>query len=186
MCQDYILVRKCQCAADAWILAQCGSGNCNYRTEQVIMDTEISTLDKLIREAGPGVTLLYTHLSCSVCSLPDKVLEQYIWDTNVDNALGIAIPILERAKQSRAFLHIHENTEKDVTQCRLSGEDLNWLYNTRKSILIACRHMVRVSDATMSDEEMIYCMLYDSYLAVVDFNLIADGQGTPPPKETPA
>ncbi|EPE29059.1 hypothetical protein GLAREA_00217 [Glarea lozoyensis ATCC 20868] len=186
MCQDYILIRKCQCTADAWVLAQCGSGNCNYRTGQVILNTEITTLDDLISQADPRVKLLFTNLNCSVCGLADKIPEQYIWDANVDNALGIAIPILERARKSPAFLALHRYEEKDVAQYRLSAIDLNWLYNTRKIIQIACRHMVRGPRADLSDEQMIYCILYDSYLAAVEFNLIADAHDTLPPKETPA
>jgi hypothetical protein len=159
----------------------CGSEHSQFQVSQEKLDTNDFSVSELIYQ-NPEDKLIPVDFPCSRCihQIPEH-FHSPIW---IANALGIARPIINRAKEMPDFINMGLRCRKYPSKFRLEGMDLEWLYNTRELVQLATWWMIR-HEARNRGEEEVLRKIYNSYLEVVEYNLVADIEGTKQPDGTP-
>jgi hypothetical protein len=187
-----MFIRQCDCPYTVLIESRCGHEHCDFSDAQ----KQLSMMGLSIWESifsYPDAILIRTTHSCPFCIL-EQAPEHFSSDTFIAYALEIARPIIQRANTAE-FLNMDYNHEKRASVFRLEGQDLTWLYNTRESMQIAIRWLLLneaeedTSDGESNDEgtfeESRLKGIYNMYVEIVEYNLIADIERRPAPGETP-
>jgi hypothetical protein len=181
MCRDYIFIRHCQCPHNAWTHSLCGSEHCNFVSAHEKIDTEGLSIAEIVYH-HPEDQIILTDFPCSRC-LTERVPEHFFYETWIENAIAIACPIIVRAMDIPGFLKMELRVRKFPSRFRLEGQDLVWLYNTRELVQLATHWMIEHQVKTPGVEK-VFRRVYNTYLAVVEYNMIADIEGTKAPEDT--
>jgi hypothetical protein len=146
------------------------------------LETDRYTVGQLIYY-NPEDQIIRTDWPCSRC-ITKRYPEHFLYATWYENAIAIAGPIIRRAMEIDGFLEMELRSRKFPSKFRLDGQDLVWLNNTRELVQMATHWMIKHHAKNEHDVE-VFRRVYNSYLAIVEYNMVADIEGTLPSDTTP-
>src|SRR5438105_4482966 len=116
MCKCYIFNRYCACSSEACTIAYCGVSHCKPENCQVKLDTENMSVPELMWR-HPEDKVILPNFACSRC-ITRILPEHFLHESYFANALHVAGPFIDRAKNIPMFLDMERRVRKYPSKFR--------------------------------------------------------------------